>query len=217
MAMRVTRTRVSDNEISSEIDILDGVNVDAETRRAIKADVAEFLVDSILGDVSEARSPVTGRGFAPLSADYRRFKQQAGRGTSPNLEFSGDMLDQLGDEGAGRNSIRIGVFGDTAQQADGHNNFSGKSSLPTRRFLPERGQNFTKEIRDGVDSIISDHVVRSRRIPQTRLRAVGSRTALNRLIRELFPAITLNQAKDAILADDDLTSLFEAANLLRFF
>lgn len=65
------------------------------------------------------------------------------------------MLDQLSyqitDEG-----IKIGVFGDAAPRADGHNNLSGRSELPLRRFLPAEGELFRDGIMREVERILAD-------------------------------------------------------------
>ena len=52
------------------------------------------------------------------------------------------------------NEITIGVFGDDAPKADGHNNLSGASTLPLRRFIPGEGETYTRDIR----KLIQDEV-----------------------------------------------------------
>jgi hypothetical protein len=67
------------------------------------------------------------------------------------------MLDQL-DFKVTEDGIIIGVFGDAAPRADGHNNLSGDSQIPTRRFIPDVGESFRSGIEKEVDAILSDAV-----------------------------------------------------------
>lgn len=73
----------------------------------------------------------------------------------PNLELSGEMLDQL-DYRVTDDGIEIGVYGDAAPRADGHNNLSGDSKIPTRRFIPAEGESFRDGIAREVDRILAD-------------------------------------------------------------
>lgn len=105
--------------------------------------------------MGDAKSPVTGRNFKALDKDYAKRKADVARPIA-NLELSGDMLDALDYEIKG-NEIEIGIWGDEAPKADGHNNHSGDSSLPTRRFIPKQGEdNFRPSILQQVKSIIEE-------------------------------------------------------------
>jgi hypothetical protein len=57
------------------------------------------------------------------------------------------------------NSIEFGIWGEEADKADGHNNFSGDSDLPRRPFIPKKDENFRPEIRDEIDAIIEEFKV----------------------------------------------------------
>lgn len=65
------------------------------------------------------------------------------------------MLDQL-DYRITPDGIEIGVYGDAAPRADGHNNLSGDSLIPTRRFIPAAGESFRDGIAREVDRILAD-------------------------------------------------------------
>ena len=76
-----------------------------------------------------------------------------------NLELSGDMLDSLEFRVKGT-KIEVGIWGSEADKADGHNNFSGDSKLPERKFIPNgsNGETFRPDIRQEVDSILEGYV-----------------------------------------------------------
>lgn len=214
--IKVTKTRATSRETSSTIEFLDDIQASERTKNKIKNDVADFLIDSTLTEISKSRSPVRGERFAPLSPEYKKKKVSEGGSGRADLELSGDMLDEFKRGRGPKNGITYGIFGDDAPKADGHNNLSGKSKLPKRRFLPGKGQKYTKDIRDGILEIINDHLVAAKKPGKNRLRKVDSRSSLNNLIKELYPSLSVNQAKQAILRDDELTSLFSEFDLLEF-
>lgn len=119
--------------------------------------VGEFLIDSILERVSEGKSPVAGERFRQLKSNYADKKKGGDR--TPNLELTGDLLDSLSfrviDTG-----IEVGYFSGVSQntlgKADGHNNFSGQSKLPTRRFIPLDNQEFMPTIQRELNAIINE-------------------------------------------------------------
>lgn len=136
---------------------LKGKRISESERKEILNEVADFVVESILKDVGSTKSPVTGRKFKKLSEDYKKLKKEAGSGTSPNLELDGDMLDSLTAKVVG-NKIRVTV-GDAEQgKADGHNNFSGKSKLPRRPFIPDeqKDETFRPKLRKEIDDLVED-------------------------------------------------------------
>lgn len=66
------------------------------------------------------------------------------------------MLDALTSQNRKGDIIEVGIFKAKEQgKADGHNNFSGKSKLPTRRFIPSEKENFKRFINKGIDQIIN--------------------------------------------------------------
>lgn len=136
-------------------DYLDGVNV--YDRSNVLNSVGQYLVEAILADVGEAKSPVTGRAFKGLSPAYKKIKEQFSSSVIANLELTGAMLDALEYRISGT-VVEVGIWGDQADKADGHNNFSGKSKLPERPFIPYRDEKFRPEIRDQVMSILEDKI-----------------------------------------------------------
>lgn len=122
-------------------------------------EIGNYGLEAILADVGETRSPVTGHMFKKLSAAYAKKKAEDSSSPVPNLELSGEMLDALAFRISG-NQVEWGIWGDQAPKADGHNNFSGDSSLPRRSFIPDakRGEKFRPEIRDEISAIIDEYV-----------------------------------------------------------
>ena len=96
--------------------------------------------------MSEGRSPLTGRNFKKLSDTYADAKKNGD--TTPNLYLEGDLYESLQFEREpGTNNLIIGVDSSEEGKADGHNNFSGDSPLPQRRFLAdsESGEQFKNQ------------------------------------------------------------------------
>ena len=218
--MKVIKTKANKGEISSEIDILSGVAVSPRTRSKIKKEVVEFLEDVTLDAVGNARSPIgDGAKFPSLEPKYKAQKIKAGGAGRANLELTGDMLDSFGGKTRTRNSdtIKMGVFGSDAGKADGHNNFSGKSKLKKRQFLPKKNQKYAESIRKEVKNIIDDHLIRERRLKKSQLSSIQNKTQLNSMLRELFPSLSLQRAKEAVLRDDELVADFSEFDLLDFF
>ena len=122
-------------------------------------DVGEFLVTSILRKVSEGKSPVDGFGsFEKLNKKYAKDFKSGDR--TPNLELTGDLLDSLEYRASGE-ELEIGYFDNASEKtlgkADGHNNFSGKSQLPTRRYIPKGDETFISSIQNEIENIVSEY------------------------------------------------------------
>ena len=124
----------------------------------VKKEIGNYLIEQILSDVGQAKSPVTGRDFKGLSTNYRKFKKNYSSSSIANLELHGDMLDSLKFEDVGKNKIEIGIFNkQEAQKADNHNKFSQaslKTNVPKRQFIPKKGESFRPAIRKEIEEII---------------------------------------------------------------
>lgn len=124
-------------------------------KNEILKECSGFLVSSVLEYVGEQNSPVAGHGrFKKLSKEYAKIKKSLGHPAIPNLELNSDMLNALDANPIRGGKIRLEVTGDEAAKADGHCNLSGKSELPTRRFIPDKDETFKKPIIDGLKEII---------------------------------------------------------------
>lgn len=126
-----------------------------EQRREILDQVADYVLESVLSDVGDSRSPVTGKAFKKLDSDYAKKKKADGGTPVANLLMDGDLLDSLLVKKKGEKLI-LTVSEDQMGKADGHNNHSGDSPLPKRQFIPEEDQTFRPSIRSGIEAIIDD-------------------------------------------------------------
>lgn len=211
MGFEVKSTNVSGSEISSEItiDFPDGLTVSQKNK--IRDEAGELLVDHILGRVGTSKSPFKGGAWPALTELYKKFKQKEGRGGKANLEFTGDMLDALKFKRTPA-GVRLEIKGKEAPKADGHNNFSGQSKIKnTRQFLPKEGDKFSGSVKRDVDSVIADQVAKSSsvsKITKSDVSGISTKRELNSFIRDQFAGVELAQAKDAILFDDDLRTIF---------
>lgn len=119
--------------------------------------IGEYIHESILSYVGDQKSPVQGYGaFPKLNPDYKKYKASEGGSPIPNLELSGAMLSALKVKKSGE-SITISISGKQGDKADGHNNHSGDSTLPLRRFIPDEGETFKKDILNGVREILRSY------------------------------------------------------------
>ena len=121
----------------------------------VAADVADFVKEEILIAVGSGKSPVAGHGaFDQLSEEYaNEFK---GGNRKPNLELTARMLDDLEVSFVG-DRIEVFIEGSdfSIDKASGHNqHLGGASHLPVRRFIPDKNEEFTVRIRDGIRRIV---------------------------------------------------------------
>jgi hypothetical protein len=153
--MEVKKTTVNSNQISSTLDLSDELEgVKKSDREQILNDIGELLVERTLNYLADQKSPVNGYGkFKGLSKQYAEYKQEETGSSDANLDLTGSMVSSIDFKVEG-NKVIIGVFGEDAGKADGHNNFSGSSKLPMRRFLPAEGETYATDIKD----LISDSV-----------------------------------------------------------
>lgn len=132
-------------------------------RKQIESKVKDIVLTEVIEKMGEGVSPVTGRKikkkFKKLSEDYLIKKEELGGTPEANLELSGDLKNSLRVKKKGDELI-LTVLSDQQPKADGHNNFSGKSSLPERKFIPnaKKGETFSRDIRDTIKSFIETEI-----------------------------------------------------------
>lgn len=122
--------------------------------------VADYVKESVLSTVGEGATPVQGGKWKRgLTKAYKKRKGDVSSSTFANMELNGDLLDSLDVERKGAKKLRLTVGEDQMEKADGHNNFSGKSKLPERNFIPDakRGQRLSPSIRRGIKSILQEY------------------------------------------------------------
>lgn len=134
---------------------LDLDKVPEDQREDVKAEVGQYIVDSILEKLAKGDSPVSGENFKDLSKKYA--DKYKGGNRNPNLELEGDLLAALGFETTS-DGILVGIMDDSQRpKADGHNHFTSASknaTAPKRRFIPGSSQNFKRDIQRGIQDII---------------------------------------------------------------
>lgn len=188
----------------------------AKREEAARA-IGEFLVEQTLDSLADVRSPVAGGKYKrTLSPAYAKIKKAETGSTDANLDLSGQMISGL-DAEVDDDLIEYGVFGDRAPIADGHNNFSGESTLPRRQFLPEVGQLLRPDIRDGVQQIVNDALAEGGTVDLDGLQMVRNKTDLYAFLKEqLGLAGTREEIKNVVvrnrplmrlLADEELDDL----------
>lgn len=138
-----------------EMSGVDSSELDAATVSAVLSDVKDYVLEAVLSDTADLTSSVTGRQFPKLSPQYAKAKKAQGAKPIPNLELDGDMLSALRVTRSG-SSLKLHVLASQADKADGHNNHSGESSLPARKFIPSEdlGETFRPAIRSGIKDIV---------------------------------------------------------------
>lgn len=141
---------------------------------------------------------MTGESFERLSDAYKTKKTAQGLPGVPNLEESGDMLDSL-DYRLTDNGIEFGVYGEAAPRADGHNNLSGESLLPTRQFIPGEGEGFTSDIEKEVARIIADATAVDPSEAEDLLEAVESPSQLYDVLAGAFNLSSRSEIRMAVL------------------
>jgi hypothetical protein len=156
---------------------------------------------------------VTGEKFQPLSKEYKKKKQEEGLEGVPNLEESGDMLDSL-DFKVTRDGIEIGIFGKDAPKADGHNNLSGDSILPERRFIPAIGEGFTTSIEKEVDRIIADAMAEESKPSKQELDSIETKSGLYNYLSEVFGLTSRSELRLVVLRSDAWLDALSDADLL---
>lgn len=213
--MKVISKKISDSETSVELDLFEGRTLPAKVKKRVQEDVGNFLVEQTLVSMNEKKSPIQGGGgFQPLSKLYKKKKlEEVGSGDA-NLEFDGVMKDELQFYPT-KNGIEIGVYGERAGAADGHNNLSGKSHLPTRRFLPDEGQSYKKPIAAEVERIIADAIADEIGFKKSDFKGIETKSALYEKLGQIFGPMSRSELSLSVFRNEDLTDLLSDLDLLR--
>lgn len=212
--MKVTRTTTSSQETSAEIDLFEGRKLTARAKKAAAEEVGNYLIEQTLISLSKSQSPVRGEGnFPALSKSYALKKKEEVGHSRPNLEFEGLMYDELDFE-VTKNGIRIGVYGERAPAADGHNNFSGKSKLKKRRFLPAEGQNYKANIEAEVERIIADNIASETTFKRSDFVGISTKAQLYKKLADIFGPMSRAELNLSVFRSEDLTDLLSDLGLL---
>lgn len=137
-----------------------GIRVPKNKRAEALEAVADYVKESVLSTVGDGATPVEGGKWKKsLSKAYKKRKGDVSSSNFANLELHGDLLDSLDVKKRRGGTLRLTVAESQMDKADGHNNFSGKSKLPERNFIPDasRGQRLSPKIRRGIKSILEEY------------------------------------------------------------
>lgn len=217
-----TYNYISDNKTTSEIDLFSKIDsnleLTASQKKQIRNEVGEFLIEQTLSSLAASKSPLGNIGsFEPLSPEYRKKKKAEGLPGKPNIERSGKTKNSLTYRPTA-NGIEIGHFKKSeAGIADGHNNFSGFSPLPKRRYLPDVGgvDLYTNTINKEIARIINNNATKKIKIPKDIGRA-PTKEAFWLTLRNTFPGFTEDEIKEIIKEDDEYIDAIKLAGLLKW-
>lgn len=169
--------------------------------------MGEALKDATLIAVAAQQSPIAGHGaFKKLSKSYAAKKRESGADPVPNLEFDGNMLSALDVRSVG-NHLEIGVFGSEAPKADGHNDLSGSSRIPTRRFIPDEGEAYKPSIQQEIDEIINEVLAENAGISEDSFSGVETSSELYAVLQEALPGLLRSEVRSAVLSNSKLSRL----------
>lgn len=213
--MKIVDVNVNDSETSVEIDLFEGRKLPEAVKRRIQEDVGNYLVEQSLVSMDRRKSPVQGEGtFKALSPKYKKKKLEEVGSSEPNLEFDGVMKDEL-DFRPSKIGITLGVFGERAPAADGHNNLSGKSQLPTRKFLPDVGQNYKQQYQREVQRIVADAIAEEITWKPSQFKDIVTRAELYAALIDIFGPLSRQELKLALYRNEDLLQIFMDLDLVR--
>jgi hypothetical protein len=131
---------------------------DPKAAAAARKEIADFVLEEVLAACGQGKSPVAGgRWKRSLSPAYKKKKAEFSSALFANMELEGDMLDKLECVEVRGGQLELRIRGKEADKADGHNNHSGRSSLPPREFIPKEGGSFKRDILAGVKAIAREY------------------------------------------------------------
>jgi len=120
--------------------------VPSNLRSDLVNEVGDYLVQSILDYVGEAKSPVAGGKYKSTLSDLYAKSQK-----------NGDMLNALTFKtNAATGKVTVGIFDD--DQAIKSYNHNKGDTLPKRQFIPDEDQLLKAEIIRGVKRILQDYL-----------------------------------------------------------
>jgi len=212
--MKTVKTEATGNKTASIIDLSDELDgLTKAQKRELVDQIGELLVEQVLSYVADVSTPVSGAGFKKtLSPEYKKRKLDEVGSGEPNLDLTGEMLNSLTYKVQGE-KIELGVFGEDAPKADGHNNFSGKSSLPQRRFLPGEGQEFKSDIKRLVKETVESYKADNVRVTKEDLKDIESKKDLYDYLKDQIGDLPRKRLAELVL-QSELAAELDDADLL---
>ncbi|HEY6435634.1 MAG TPA: hypothetical protein VIY47_03525, partial [Ignavibacteriaceae bacterium] len=151
--------------------------------------------------------------FPSLKSDSYKLKKKKEVGNNKaDIQLSGDTLDAF-DFKVTSDGLKIGVFGSRAPVADGHNNLSGNSELPLRRFIPDEGDSYKSSIVKEVDRIIAD-ALSDTEISKSDLKGIESKSDLYDRLSGILGISSRSELRLAVFRNDSLLNLLEDEGLV---
>ena len=207
--MKTLKAEATETKTASTLEFKDELKgLTKAQRQEVLDQIGELLVEQILDYVGDQKSPVTGSAFKPLSLEYAKRKKEEVGNTRANLDLFGDMLQSVDYRITG-DKIEIGVFGSEAPKADGHNNLSGESRIPTRRFIPAEGQSFTPEIKTLITETVEAYKADNLTLKKKDLREIQSQKELYDYLKETLGDMPRAKLKELVLMSEMAVSLDE--------
>lgn len=214
--MEAKTPKVSKSITASVIDLSDELE-GVKDKTALANEIGELLVEEILQRVADSDSPVSGGRYKQtLSKEYRKYKiDETGSGDA-NLDLTGEMLSSL-DYRVRGTTVEIGLFDPTnAGKADGHNNFSGRSRLPQRKFLPDEGETFKRDILALVNEKVDSYKVDTADIKKSDLKEIETKKELFDFLVEATGIFNRKKLINNVLGNKKLVNILDELDLLEF-
>ena len=213
--MKTVKTEVTRSKTTSTLDLSEELQgLTKRQREEALTEVGELLVEQTLSRVASERSPLEGYGkFQALSKEYGKKKLEETGSKAANLDLSGEMLSSLEFDLVGKDRIEIGIYGSDAPKADGHNNLSGDSSLPLRRFLPGEEDEYDKSIQAMVRETIAQYKGDNLTINAEVLDDISTSGELYSELEAIFGEMSRAELKRLVLGSE-LRSLLDEYDLL---
>jgi hypothetical protein len=214
--MKITAT-VDERNLYSSISLFEGVSLSEASKQKVSREVGSYLANEIDNALSAQGSTVSGENFSSLSKEYASIKRSLGLRAVPNLELTGALRDALSSRETSE-GVDVGFFNSReAQKADGHNNFSGLSRLPKRRFLPYTDQSFKRNISQNIEQILASEVSEQLPFSAPQLTRAETKEEFRTLIKSAFPSeLSYKAIKSAIIANEKFFDALSAAGLTRW-
>lgn len=212
--MKTIKATATDSKTASTIDLSDDLEgLSRSQKRELMDQIGELLVEQVLSYVADVSTPVSGAAYKKtLSKEYKKFKLEEVGSDQPNLDLTGEMLNSLEYKVQGE-KLELGIFGEDAPKADGHNNFSGKSKLPQRRFLPGEGQEFKSDIKRLVKETIETYKADNAELDSKALSAIESKKELYDYLKEQIGVLPRARIRELVL-QSELAAELDQADLL---
>ncbi len=203
------KTTATSNKTTSTISLKNELlGFTKDQKEEVLSEIGELLVVKVLESVADSRSPIDGSSFARLSDEYAKKKKAEPGSDKPNLDLTGSMLTSL-DFKIVNDKIELGVYGEDAGKADGHNNFSGKSKLPKRQFLPDKGEAFENSIMSLISDTIEQYRADNSTFNPKVLDTIESKDDLYNYLSEVLGDFERKKLKSLVLSSELSTSLDE--------